>query len=73
MFLPQSAILGTGTVVKRPGLVSVDGKDAIAIRSYVYLALSYDHRIIDGADAARFLGAVKARLEAADFEGDLGI
>ncbi len=73
VFLPQSAILGTGTVVKRPGLVSVDGKDAIAIRSYVYLALSYDHRIIDGADAARFLGAVKARLEAADFEGDLGI
>ncbi|MFB8385824.1 2-oxoglutarate dehydrogenase, E2 component, dihydrolipoamide succinyltransferase [Microbacterium sp. NPDC055910] len=72
VFLPQSAILGTGIVVKRPGLVTVDGKDAIAIRSYVYLALSYDHRIIDGADAARFLGAVKSRLEAADFEGQLG-
>lgn len=73
VFLPQSAILGTGTVVKRPGVVQVDGKDAISIRSYVYLALSYDHRIIDGADAARFLGAVKARLEEADFSGDLGI
>ncbi|MBN9170793.1 MAG: 2-oxoglutarate dehydrogenase, E2 component, dihydrolipoamide succinyltransferase [Microbacterium sp.] len=73
VFLPQSAILGTGTVVKRPGVVSVDGKDAIAVRSYVFLALSYDHRIIDGADAARFLGAIKARLEEASFEGDLGI
>ncbi|WP_434811295.1 2-oxoglutarate dehydrogenase, E2 component, dihydrolipoamide succinyltransferase [Microbacterium sp. bgisy189] len=73
VFLPQSAILGLGVVVKRPGIVSVDGKDAIAVRSYVYLALSYDHRTIDGADAARFLGAVKTRLEAAQFEGDLGI
>ncbi|MGM7696763.1 2-oxoglutarate dehydrogenase, E2 component, dihydrolipoamide succinyltransferase [Microbacterium sp. A84] len=72
VFLPQSAILGTGTVVKRPGLVKVDGVDAIAVRSYVYLALSYDHRIIDGADAARFLGAMKARLEAANFAGNLG-
>ena len=73
VFLPQSAILGTGIVVKRPGLVSVDGKDAIAIRSYVYLALSYDHRIVDGADAARFLTTVKKRLEDASFEGQLGI
>lgn len=73
VFLPQSAILGTGTVVKRPGLVSVDGKDAIAIRSYVYLALSYDHRIVDGADAARFLTTVKKRLEDASFEAQLGI
>jgi 2-oxoglutarate dehydrogenase E2 component (dihydrolipoamide succinyltransferase) len=73
VFLPQSAILGTGTVVKRPGVVSVDGKDAISVRSYVYLALSYDHRIVDGADAARFLSAVKARLEAGDFQADLGI
>jgi 2-oxoglutarate dehydrogenase E2 component (dihydrolipoamide succinyltransferase) len=73
VFLPQSAILGTGTVVKRPGIVTVDGKDAISVRSYVYLALSYDHRIIDGADAARFLGAIKARLEAGDFQADLGI
>ncbi|MFF2633498.1 2-oxoglutarate dehydrogenase, E2 component, dihydrolipoamide succinyltransferase [Microbacterium sp. NPDC058021] len=73
VFLPQTAILGTGVVVKRPGIVSVDGKDAISMRSYVYLALSYDHRVVDGADAARFLGAVKSRLEAADFEGSLGI
>ncbi|WP_144872587.1 2-oxoglutarate dehydrogenase, E2 component, dihydrolipoamide succinyltransferase [Microbacterium sp. 1.5R] len=72
VFLPQSAILGTGTVVKRPGLVKVGGSDAIAIRSYVYLALSYDHRIIDGADAARFLGAIKARLESAQFSAQLG-
>ncbi|MFG6476656.1 2-oxoglutarate dehydrogenase, E2 component, dihydrolipoamide succinyltransferase [Microbacterium sp. P06] len=73
VFLPQSAILGLGAVVKKPGVVVVDGKDAISVRSYVYLALSYDHRIIDGADAARFLGAVKARLEGAQFEGQLGI
>ncbi|MDX2375328.1 2-oxoglutarate dehydrogenase, E2 component, dihydrolipoamide succinyltransferase [Microbacterium sp. LRZ72] len=73
VFLPQSAILGTGIVVKRPGIVKVDGQEAIAVRSYVYLALSYDHRIIDGADAARFLAAIKTRLEAADFAGSLGI
>ncbi|HEY9307968.1 MAG TPA: 2-oxo acid dehydrogenase subunit E2, partial [Microbacterium sp.] len=73
VFLPQTAILGTGVVVKRPGIVTVEGKDAISVRSYVYLALSYDHRVIDGADAARFLGAVKSRLEAAAFEGQLGI
>src|SRR5690606_20492048 len=73
VFLPQSAILGTGTVFKRPGVVTVDGVDAIAVRSYVYLAISYDHRIIDGADAARFLGAIKTRLEAAQFEANLGI
>ncbi|GAA1642054.1 hypothetical protein GCM10009806_08940 [Microbacterium flavum] len=73
VFLPQSAILGTGAVVKEPGVVSIDGVDAIGVRSYVYLALSYDHRIVDGADAARFLGAVKARLEAADFGPKVGI
>ncbi|MET0976588.1 MAG: 2-oxo acid dehydrogenase subunit E2, partial [Leifsonia sp.] len=73
VFLPQSAILGTGIVVKEPTVVSQDGVDAIAIRSIVYLALSYDHRIVDGADAARYLTAVKSRLEAGDFEGDLGI
>jgi 2-oxoglutarate dehydrogenase E2 component (dihydrolipoamide succinyltransferase) len=73
VFLPQSAILGTGIVTKRPVVVSEGGTDAIAIRSIVYLALSYDHRIVDGADAARFLGAVKERLEGADFEGQLGI
>jgi pyruvate dehydrogenase E2 component (dihydrolipoamide acetyltransferase) len=73
VFLPQSAILGTGIVVKRPVVVSQDGSDAIAVRSMVYLALSYDHRIIDGADAARFLTAVKERLEEGDFESELGI
>ncbi|WP_156761908.1 2-oxoglutarate dehydrogenase, E2 component, dihydrolipoamide succinyltransferase [Microbacterium karelineae] len=73
VFLPQSAILGTGIVFKRPGVMKVDGVDAIGVRSYVYLALSYDHRTIDGADAARYLTAVKARLEEADFAADLGI
>jgi 2-oxoglutarate dehydrogenase E2 component (dihydrolipoamide succinyltransferase) len=73
VFLPQSAILGTGVVVKRPVVTSQDGSDAIAIRSMVYLALSYDHRIIDGADAARFLTAIKQRLEEGSFEADLGI
>ena len=70
VFLPQSAILGLGAVVKRPVVV---GDDSIAIRSMVYLALSYDHRIIDGADAARFLSSMKARLEAGAFTpADLG-
>jgi len=73
VFLPQVAILGTGVVTKKPVVVTVDGADAIAVRSTVYLALSYDHRIIDGADAARFLTAVKERLEEADFDDDLGI
>ncbi|MEO8528434.1 MAG: 2-oxo acid dehydrogenase subunit E2, partial [Pseudolysinimonas sp.] len=73
VFLPQSAILGTGIVAKKPVVVTDDGLDAIAIRSMVYLALSYDHRIVDGADAARFLGAVKARLESGDFASVLGI
>ncbi|MFT4283261.1 MAG: 2-oxo acid dehydrogenase subunit E2, partial [Protaetiibacter sp.] len=73
VFLPQVAILGTGVVTKKPVVVSEGGTDAIAIRSTVYLALSYDHRIVDGADAARFLGAVKARLEAGDFRDSLGI
>ncbi|CAN5366530.1 hypothetical protein BH11ACT4_BH11ACT4_04440 [soil metagenome] len=73
VFLPQSAILGTGIVAKKPVVVSDAGGDAIAIRSMVYLALSYDHRIVDGADAARFLVAVKDRLESGDFQGKLGI
>src|SRR5690606_30233222 len=69
VFLPQSAILGTGIVTKRPVVVSDSdtGTDAIAIRSMVYLALSYDHRIIDGADASRFLVAIKERLEEGNF------
>jgi len=70
VFLPQSAILGLGTVVKRPVVIA---GESIAIRSMVYLALSYDHRIIDGADAARFLSAMKTRLEAGAFTAsDLG-
>jgi 2-oxoglutarate dehydrogenase E2 component (dihydrolipoamide succinyltransferase) len=74
VFLPQSAILGLGTVVKRPVVMSHNGADVIAIRSMVYLALSYDHRIIDGADAARFLGAMKSRLESSSFNStDLGL
>ncbi len=73
VFLPQSAILGTGIVVKKPVVLSEDGQDSIAVRSMVYLALSYDHRIVDGADAARFLGTVKARLEEGDFASVLGI
>ncbi len=73
VFLPQSAILGTGIVTKRSVVVSDEGGDAIAIRSMVYLALSYDHRIVDGADAARFLVAVKERLEGGDFSAKLGI
>ncbi len=73
VFLPQSAILGTGTVVKEPGVVSTSDGDVIGIRSYVYLALSYDHRIIDGADAARFLSQIKQRLEEGNFEPNLGI
>src|SRR5690606_34158813 len=63
VFLPQVAILGTGTVVKRPVVVSGPDGDSIAIHSMVYLALSYDHRIVDGADAARFLTQMKGRLE----------
>ena len=71
---PQAAILGTGAVVKRPVVVKDDsGADIIAIRSMVYLALNYDHRLVDGADAARFLGAIKARLEEAAFEADVGV
>ncbi|WP_433798281.1 2-oxoglutarate dehydrogenase, E2 component, dihydrolipoamide succinyltransferase [Actinomycetospora sp. CA-084318] len=71
---PQVGILGTGAVVKKPVVVTdSEGGESIAIRSTVYLCLSYDHRIVDGADAARFLGSVKARLEAGAFEADLGL
>jgi pyruvate dehydrogenase E2 component (dihydrolipoamide acetyltransferase) len=74
VFLPQSAILGTGVVTKRPVVVTdAEGNESIAIRSMVYLALSYDHRHIDGADASRYLTDVKARLEAGAFESNLGI
>ena len=71
---PQVAILGTGAVVKKPVVVKgEDGSDQIAIRQMVYLALTYDHRIVDGADAARFLSSMKLRLEEANFESELGL
>jgi 2-oxoglutarate dehydrogenase E2 component (dihydrolipoamide succinyltransferase) len=71
---PQVAIMGTGAVVKRAVVVpGEDGTDSIAVRQMVYLALTYDHRIVDGADAARFLTTVKQRLEEANFEDELGI
>ncbi|MDY2668013.1 2-oxoglutarate dehydrogenase, E2 component, dihydrolipoamide succinyltransferase [Schaalia hyovaginalis] len=72
--MPETAILGLGTIVKRPVVVkAADGSDAIAIRSMVYLSLSYDHRLVDGADASRYLMDVKKRLEAGDFEADLAL
>jgi 2-oxoglutarate dehydrogenase E2 component (dihydrolipoamide succinyltransferase) len=71
---PQVAILGTGTVVKRPVVVEDPALgEVIAVRSTVYLALTYDHRLVDGADAARFLGTVKNRLEEGAFEAELGL
>ena len=71
---PQAAILGTGALVKRPMVIKdpVLG-EVIAVRDMMYLSLSYDHRLVDGADAARFLSVVKARLEAGDFGGELGL
>ena len=71
---PQVAILGTGTVVRRPVVMNdANGQEVIAIRSMVYLSLSYDHRLVDGADAARFLTAMKNRLEDAAFEAEIGL
>ena len=71
---PQVAILGLGAVVKRPVVMKgTDGGETIAVRSMVYLGLSYDHRIVDGADAARFLVTLKDRLEGGRFESDLGL
>ncbi|WP_426726687.1 2-oxoglutarate dehydrogenase, E2 component, dihydrolipoamide succinyltransferase [Corynebacterium rouxii] len=68
---PQAGILGTGAIVKRPVVITEDGIDSIAIRQMVYLPLTYDHQIVDGADAGRFLTTIKDRLETANFEGDL--
>ncbi|WP_138756673.1 2-oxoglutarate dehydrogenase, E2 component, dihydrolipoamide succinyltransferase [Modestobacter altitudinis] len=71
---PQVAILGVGSVVKRPVVVQdPELGEVIAVRSMVYLALTYDHRIVDGADAARFLTTVRERLEAGQFHGELGL
>jgi pyruvate dehydrogenase E2 component (dihydrolipoamide acetyltransferase) len=71
---PQVAILGTGALVKRPVVIDdADLGEIIAVRDMMYLSLSYDHRLVDGADAARFLSAVKARLEAGDFAAELGV
>jgi len=70
---PQVGILGTGSVVKRPVVLSGDDGDTIAIHSIIYLALSYDHRLVDGADAARFLNTVKQRLTDGAFEAGLGM
>ncbi|MGH3425521.1 MAG: 2-oxoglutarate dehydrogenase, E2 component, dihydrolipoamide succinyltransferase, partial [Nocardioidaceae bacterium] len=70
---PQVGILGTGAVVKRPVVIDdTNLGETIAVRNMVYFALTYDHRIVDGADAARFLNAVKERLEEGSFESDLG-
>ena len=71
---PETAIMGVGTIVKRPVVMKgADGADVIAIRSMVYLSLSYDHRLVDGGDASRFLMDVKKRLEEGAFEADLGL
>ncbi|WP_047802535.1 2-oxoglutarate dehydrogenase, E2 component, dihydrolipoamide succinyltransferase [Kocuria sp. SM24M-10] len=71
---PQVAILGTGSIVKRPMVVAdADGNDTIAIRQMCYLSLTYDHRLVDGADAGRFLQALKARLEEGRFESEVGL
>jgi pyruvate dehydrogenase E2 component (dihydrolipoyllysine-residue acetyltransferase) len=71
---PQVAILGTGALVKRPVVISDPGLgEVIAIREMMYLSLSYDHRLVDGADAARFLSTLKARLEEGDFGAEFGI
>ncbi len=69
-----SAILGTGAIVKKP-VVATDelGGEYVAIRSTCYLALSYDHRLVDGADASRYLQAIKARIEEADFASEVGL
>ncbi|CAL9559361.1 hypothetical protein SUDANB32_04602 [Streptomyces sp. enrichment culture] len=69
----QVAILGIGATVKRPAVVETEDGPVIGIRDMTYLTLSYDHRLVDGADAARYLTAVKAILEAGEFEVELGL
>jgi 2-oxoglutarate dehydrogenase E2 component (dihydrolipoamide succinyltransferase) len=71
---PQAAMLGTGAIVKRPRVViDANGNESIGVRSICYLPLTYDHRLVDGADAGRFLTTVKKRLEEGAFEADLGL
>ena len=71
---PQAAMLGTGAIVKRPVVVQDEnGNESIGVRSMCYLPLTYDHRLVDGADAGRFLTTIKQRLEDAAFEADLGL
>jgi len=71
---PQAAMLGTGAIVKRPRVIIDEfGNESIGVRSVCYLPLTYDHRLIDGADAGRFLSTIKQRLEEGAFEADLGL
>ncbi|WP_204802577.1 2-oxoglutarate dehydrogenase, E2 component, dihydrolipoamide succinyltransferase [Mycobacterium riyadhense] len=71
---PQAAMLGTGAIVKRPRvIVDSSGNESIGVRSVCYLPLTYDHRLVDGADAGRFLTTIKHRLEEGAFEADLGL
>ncbi|MBX8995959.1 2-oxoglutarate dehydrogenase, E2 component, dihydrolipoamide succinyltransferase [Corynebacterium testudinoris] len=70
---PQAGILGTAAIEKRPVVVTDDGVDSIAIRQMCYLPFTYDHQVIDGADAGRFITTIKDRLETADFQEDLDI
>ncbi|APT85135.1 2-oxoglutarate dehydrogenase, E2 component, dihydrolipoamide succinyltransferase [Corynebacterium aquilae] len=70
---PQAAMIGTGAIVKRPVVVTEEGADAIAVRQMVYLPMTYDHQVVDGADAGRFMTTVRDRLETADFDYDLGL
>jgi pyruvate dehydrogenase E2 component (dihydrolipoamide acetyltransferase) len=71
---PQVGILGCGTIVKRPAVITTEeGDEVIAVRSMMYLFLSYDHRLVDGGDAARFLTFMKQRLEGGAFAGELGL
>ena len=70
---PQSGILGTGAIVKRPVIVTEDGIDSIAIRQMCYLPFTYDHQIVDGADAGRFITTIKDRVEAGDFQDDMDL
>ncbi|GAB3081417.1 2-oxoglutarate dehydrogenase, E2 component, dihydrolipoamide succinyltransferase [Corynebacterium aquatimens] len=70
---PQAGILGTAAIEKRPVVVTNDGVDSIAIRQMCYIPLTYDHQLVDGADAGRFVTTIKDRIDTGDFEGDLGL